>query len=42
MMAASLITKENIEYVGETGKDIVDYIVDSIDILLEESEEEEE
>ena len=42
MMAASLITKENIEYVGETGKDIVDYIVDSIDTLLEESEEEEE
>ena len=42
MMAASLVTKENIEYVGETGKEIVDYIVDSIDILLEESEEEEE
>ena len=42
MMAASLITKENIEYVGETGREIVDYIVDSIDTLLEESEEEKE
>ena len=42
MMVASLITKENIEYVGETGREIVDYIVDSIDTLLEESEEEKE
>lgn len=42
MMAASLVTKENIEYVGETGREIVDYIVDSIDTLLEENEEEKE
>lgn len=42
MMAASLVTKENIKYVGETGREIVDYIVDSIDTLLEENEEEKE
>ena len=34
MLAASLTTKENIEYVTETGKDIVDYIVESANIII--------
>ena len=34
MLAASLVTKENIEYVTETGKDIVDYICESAGIIL--------
>lgn len=34
MLAASLATKENIEYVTETGKDIVDYIVESANIII--------
>lgn len=39
MMAASLITKDNIEYVTETGKDIVDYIIESVDIMMEENDD---
>ena len=39
MMVASLITKENIEMTAEAGKEAVDYIVDSIDKLLDEQEE---
>lgn len=34
MLAASLVTKDNIEYVTETGKDIVDYICESAGIIL--------
>lgn len=39
MMAASLVTTENIQTMGETATNVVDYIVDSIDQLLEEDEE---
>ena len=39
MMIASLVTKENIEITAEAGKEAIDYIVDSIDKLLEEQEE---
>ena len=39
MMVASLITKDNIEITAEAGKEAVDYIVDSIDKLLDEQEE---
>lgn len=34
MLAASIATKENIEYITETGKDIVDYIVESANIII--------
>ena len=34
MLAASLVTRENIEYVAETGKDLVDYICESAGIIL--------
>ena len=34
MLAASLVTKENIEYATETGKDIVDYIIESANTIL--------
>ena len=37
MMAASMVTPDNIAAVGETATDIVDYIVESVDTLLEES-----
>lgn len=39
MMVASLITKNNIEITAEDGKEAVDYIVNSIDKLLDEQEE---
>lgn len=39
MMVASLVTKENIEMTAEAGREAVDYIVDSIDKLLDEQEE---
>ena len=39
MMVASLVTKENIKITAEAGKEAVDYIVDSIDKLLDEQEE---
>lgn len=34
MLAASFATRENIEYVAETGKDLVDYICESAGIIL--------
>lgn len=39
MMVASLITKDNIKISAKAGKEAVDYIVDSIDKLLDEQEE---
>lgn len=39
MMVASFITKENIEITAEVGKEAIDYVVDSIDKLLDEQEE---
>ena len=38
MLAASMVTPDNIAAVGETATDIVDYIIESVDTLLEESE----
>lgn len=35
MMAASMITPNNIEMVGESTKNITDYIIESVDELLE-------
>jgi hypothetical protein len=39
MMTASLVTPNNIEAVGNTATDIVDYIVESVDKILNEDEE---
>lgn len=38
MMAAGIVTPDNINAVGNTATDIIDYIVDSVDQLLEEGE----
>ena len=37
VMAASVVTPDNIEAVGDKTTDIIDYIVDSVDQLLEDS-----
>ena len=37
MMAASMITPDNITTVGATATEIVDYIVESVDTLLKEN-----
>lgn len=42
MLVASLCTKENIEYLKETGKDLVDYIIETANTLTNGEEEEEE
>ena len=39
MAAASLVTPNNISIVGETAKDAIDYIVESVDKVLDEEEE---
>ena len=39
MAAASLVTPDNISIVGETAKDAIDYIVESVDKVLDEEEE---
>lgn len=39
MIAATVATPNNIEIVGETATDIVDYIIESVDTLLEKEEE---
>jgi hypothetical protein len=41
MLTASLCTKENIEYLKETGKDLVDYIIETADTLTNGEKEEE-
>ena len=41
MLAASLVTKDNIEYVTEAGKDLVDYIIETAERMSEITEEEE-
>ena len=38
MAAASLVTPDNISIVGETAKDAIDYIVESVDKVLDEEE----
>lgn len=40
MMAASMVTPNNIEVVGTTAENVVDYIVESVDKLMEEKENE--
>lgn len=39
MAAASLVTPDNLTTAGNTATDIIDYIVDSIDKILDEKEE---
>jgi hypothetical protein len=39
MMTMSVITPNNITAVGETATDVIDYVVESIDTLLENKEE---
>ena len=39
MLAASMVTPNNIATVGETAESIVDYIVESVDTLLEDKGE---
>lgn len=38
MMTAALVTPNNITAVGEAATDVVDYIIDSVDQLLEQDE----
>lgn len=40
MMAANIVTPNNIEAAGDTATDIIDYIVDSVDKLIEDNENE--
>lgn len=40
MAAASLVTPDNLTTAGNTATDIIDYIVDSIDEILDDEEEE--
>lgn len=42
MMAANIVTPNNIEVAGETATDIIDYIVDSVDKLIEDNEDKED
>lgn len=42
MIAATVVTPNNIEIVGETTTDIIDYIIESVDTLLEKEKEEED
>ena len=39
MAAASLVTPDNLTAVGETAKNAIDYIVESVDKVLDEEEE---
>lgn len=39
MLATSLITPNNVEVVGDKTKDIVDYIVESVDKIMEKEDE---
>lgn len=40
MMVASLATHENVEIAAGTAKNVVDYIIESVDELIESNEEE--
>ena len=40
MMVASLATHENVEIAAGTAKNVVDYIIESVDELIENNEEE--
>lgn len=41
MMVANEITPDNIQTIGKTGKDVVDYITDQIDKIVNEDEDKE-
>ena len=41
MMVANEITSDNIQAVGKTGKDVVDYITDQIDKIVNDKDEKE-
>lgn len=41
MMAANEITPDNIQAIGKTGKDVVDYITEQIDKVVNEDDEKE-
>lgn len=41
MMAVNEITPDNIQAVGKTGKDVVDYITDQIDKVINDKDEKE-
>lgn len=41
MMAANEITPDNIQAIGKTGKNVVDYITDQIDKVVNENEDDE-
>ena len=36
MLVASMVTEDNIEYVGNKATDLIDYIVDKVDTMLDE------
>lgn len=39
MMAANEITQDNIQAIGKTGKDVVDYITDQIDKIVNDKDD---
>ena len=41
MIAATIVTPNNIELVGNTATDIIDYIIESVDTLIEKEKEKE-
>lgn len=41
MMVANEITSDNIQAIGKTGKDVVDYITDQIDKVINDKDEKE-
>ena len=41
MVVANEITPDNIQAIGKTGKDVVDYIIDQIDKIVNEDDEKE-
>lgn len=41
MMVANEITSDNIQAIGKTGKDVVDYITNQIDKIVNDKDEKE-
>ena len=41
MVVANEITPDNIQTIGKTGKDVVDYITDQIDKIMNDKDEKE-
>lgn len=40
MLVASMVTEDNIEYVGDKATDLIDYIIDKVDTAFNEEEAE--